>query len=301
MKVYIKNHPTNAGHWIYNKGYFAAWKSMGYEPCLYNTLKEVDLATEYYLMCLDSDITDSFALTVLEKAKTVWLYVQPSFYPGKWGKHPNFITSTNNKIISIVNTFPNLHKWSFLTKNNDLFKSWGEVYSIPLAFDNLGYLSEIKSFHNKYHYEICYIGGRANNGFDEKYQLLQKTFAALGKFKAGFFVERSLTLSDEANILFHSDIGLNVHDVFQREHGFDTNERTFKTLGLTGFIISDDNKQMQDLFGITGTNNLVQLEEMIKTWLQLAENERQKIKEENRNKIIEKHTYIKRVESLLSL
>jgi hypothetical protein len=301
MRVYIKNHPTDAGHWIYNNGYFSAWKSLGYEATLYNQLNEIDTSSEYYLMAIDADITSPVGLSVVEKAKRTWLYTQPNTYPGKWGKHPNFITSVNDVLIDKINLLSNVVKWSFLTENETIFSKWGKVHSVPLAFDSIGYLKEIKPYHKKYHYDICYIGGRANNGFDEKYRLIQSTFEVFNKFNSGFFVERSLSLPDEANILFHSEVGLNVHDVFQREYGFDTNERTFKTLGLTGLLASDMNKQLEILFGIKGTNNLEQLVDMVKGLLELSSVERKNLKDDSRGNILKHHTYVNRVESLLSL
>ena len=51
MKVYIKNHQSFAGHWIYNKGYFSAWKSKGYDVVLYNSLSEIT-DSDYYLMAI---------------------------------------------------------------------------------------------------------------------------------------------------------------------------------------------------------------------------------------------------------
>jgi len=301
MRVYIKNHPYNAGHWIYNNGYFSAWNYLGYEATLYNQLEEIDTSDPYLLMAIDADITNPSSLEVLGKASSAWLYTQPNIFPGKWGKHPNFVTSVNDKIISHINTFTNVKKWSFSTENNFLFNKWGKVYSVPLGFDSLGYSKELKPNHKKYQYDVCYIGGRANNGFDEKYQLIEKTFAAFAKFNTGFFIERSLSLSDETNILFHSEVGLNVHDIFQREYGFDTNERSFKTLGLTGLIASDKNSQFESLFGIKGTNDLEQVVETVKGYLDLTSNERKIIKEQNRDNILRNHTYIKRVESLLNL
>lgn len=303
MRVYIKNHPTDAGHWIYNNGYFSAWKSLGYEAILYNRLSDIDASNEYHLMAVDADITNSTDLKVIEKATSVWLYVQPNTYPGKWGKHPNFTTAASDKLISHINILPNVKKWSFLTANESVFNKWGKVHSIPLAFDSVGYLKEIKAFHKKYHYDVCYVGGRANNGFDEKIKLIESTLSGFEKsgLNVGFFINRGLSLCDEANILFHSEVGLNIHDVFQREYGFDTNERTFKTLGLTGLIASDANTQLEMLFGIKGTNDVEQLIDMVKIWLELTSVERRSIKDQNRASILRNHTYVNRVESLLQL
>ena len=41
MKVYLKDHPAHAGHWIYNHGYYNAWKFLNYEPELYTRIEDI--------------------------------------------------------------------------------------------------------------------------------------------------------------------------------------------------------------------------------------------------------------------
>lgn len=308
MRIYIKNHPRNAGYWIYNLGYKSAWEAKGYSPILFDKLSDISKdSTEYYVMTLDSDIESNSSLEVLTKAKRVWLYVQPTYYPGKWGKSPLYLTSCSLTIRNILKDINHLHLWSYLDSNSseDLFKGWNnKVHCVPLAFDDINYLPLIKATKAKYAYDVCYIGGRANNGFDEKFQLLQKTFSAFENsgLNTGFFIDRSLTLDDEANILFHSEIGLNVHDVFQQLYGFDTNERTFKTLGLNGALFSDSVKQLQTMFpDITSSNEPSVLCSYIKEFLQLTPKEKNDFKQKNKQVMIDNHTYKSRVETLLNL
>ena len=55
MRVYIQNHDSFAGHWIYNKGYASAWKSKGFDVLLYNSLSEIK-DSDYYLMAVDGNV-----------------------------------------------------------------------------------------------------------------------------------------------------------------------------------------------------------------------------------------------------
>ena len=65
---------------------------------------------------------------------------------------------------------------------------------------------------------ICYIGGRANNGFDEKYKIMLKYFAKFrhSKLKTGIFINKNLTHEQENLILCNSKVCLNIHDYYQR-------------------------------------------------------------------------------------
>lgn len=308
MKIYIKNHPHNAGYWIYNLGYKSAWEAKGLTPVLFNKLSDIPKdETDYYVMALDSDIESSSSLEILAKAKRGWLYVQPTYYPGKWGKSPFYLTSCSSSVRGILGKINHLRLWSYLSTNQSeqIFAGWdNQVFNVPLAFDDINYLPLIKPVKTKYVYDVCYIGGRANNGFDEKFQLMQKVFAAFetSGLNTGFFIDRSLTLEDETNLLFHSGVGLNVHDVFQQLYGFDTNERTFKTLGLNGALVSDSVKQLQTLFpNVVTSNDPSLVYNHVKEFLQLTTKEKNDFKQKNKQEMIENHTYKNRVETLLSL
>ena len=82
----------------------------------------------------------------------------------------------------------------------------------------------------------------------------------------------------------------------------DTNERTFKSLGLNGILISDEIGQLKDIFpNVKTSNNPLELVKMTKEYLSLTEKERYNIKEENLQNILDNHCYTNRVEQLLSL
>lgn len=304
MKLYLKNHSKYAGHWIYNFGYKAAWEANGFDVVLFDNLTDIT-DSDFFVMATDSDVTSKESIEVLSKAKKGWLYTQPTTYPGKFGKHPMYLTSCSSQTRKELSSLHNINFWTFLTEHekSNLFSDWNKkVFSVPLAFDDVNYLSLIKPIKPKYQYDICFIGGRAINGFDDKIKLMEKTFEVFKNsgLNTGFFIDKNLSLADEANILYHSKVGLNIHDINQLSYGFDTNERTFKTLGLTGVMISDCVGQLEKFFpNIATSNEAEKLVEYIKSFLQLIESEQKKIKENNREMILKHHTYRNRVKDLL--
>ena len=63
-----------------------------------------------------------------------------------------------------------------------------------------------------------------------------------------FFINKGISVQQEANVLFNSKIAINIHDAYTRKTGCNCNERNFKSLGLTGFMISDKHEFLQSLF-----------------------------------------------------
>ncbi len=95
---------------------------------------------------------------------------------------------------------------------------------------------------------------------------------------------------------------MNIHDAYQRHLGTDTNERTFKSLGLNGCLVSDTVGQLNRLFPDLKTSlDSNELVEITKQYLSLTEAELKNIKEENTQNILDNHCYTNRVEELLSL
>lgn len=342
MKVYLKDHPAHAGHWIYNHGYYNAWKFLNYEPELYTRIEDIVPTGRYHIMCVDGDIRSGKDMEIINGADKAWMYAQPTWYPGKWGKHPNFVTYYNAAAdrTQLLKLCPDLKLWTFLTVRQgtnwqavnsnvpavgtffpigNVFDGWDrKVYSLPLAFDDIEYNSLVDksaAAAQKYGYDVAYIGGRADNGFDEKAKLMDETFQAFknaGIKKTGFFVNAGLSQKDEANILYHSKAALNVHDVFQRQYGFDTNERTFKALGLTGTLFSDEVRQLGELMhwakkgSVFQNTDPVALAKEAKDWIDAAEftvNEYTTIarKEDMRQHILGHHCYRHRVDDLLKM
>jgi len=184
----------------------------------------------------------------------------------------------------------------------DLYHNkWKKVNTIPLAFDSISYKPKKDK---KYEYDICFVGGWANNGFNEKRKIMIDIFVEFKKsgLNCGFFIGKNLTHEQENLLLYNSKISLNIHDAYQRTLGFDTNERTFKSLGLNGVLISDKVDQLERIFpSVKTSNDPAELVKFAKEYLSLAEKELNDIKEENRQLILDNHCYTHRVEKLLSL
>ena len=95
---------------------------------------------------------------------------------------------------------------------------------------------------------------------------------------------------------------MNIHDVYQRVLGYDTNERTFKSLGLNGSLVSDTVGQLNRLFPeIKTSNDPKHLVDYAKQWLSLGDKKLEEIKEKNRSFILSNHCYTNRVEQLMEL
>ena len=297
MKIYIKEHKSHAGKWIY-AGYKSAWKHLGYDVEYYSNLDSV-VGKNYYLMVMDADVNFG-NISRLENADKVFLHAQPNKFPLPWGSHPNFISHCPTQIVPVLNKMDNIHKWSFglVTEFHEM---WEDVHEIPLAFDSINYnLIENK----KYEFDVCYIGGWADNGFNEKRKILIDhllPFKDAG-LKCGFFIDKNVSHDDENLILSNSKIAINIHDAYQRVLGLDTNERTFKSLGLTGLLISDRIEHISKYFeDIPMCAHPSEMVDLVKEYVNLPSEKILQLKEKNRKGILEKHTYINRVQHMEAL
>jgi len=303
MIVYIPFHAGGAGKWIY-QGYFNAWKEEGYKPKYYNNISEIDTNSTYMLMATEGGINQenpTLLNLILSKASKVFMYTQPHTFPKPWGTHPNFVTNASPNFIKMVNSMENVHLWSFAkTANLDYWDKWKNINYIPLAFDDIDYTFESKGIFN---YDICYIGGLADNGFNEKSQLMIEYFSELhdqGINTDGIFINKNISPEAEYEIMSNSKICLNIHDKYQQVLGLDCNERTFKSLGLNGFLISDKVECLSDFeeLNIIQVKSPKEMAEQIKEYL---DKDLSIIKDLNRSVILENHTYKNRVRSLLCL
>ena len=298
MKIYIENHPNNAGHWIY-KGYEAAWKHEGYEVQYYDSLENITPTGEYNIMADDAGIQSNKSLAAVLNAERAYLYAQPNKYPMHWGHHPNFISQIKEEYIQEINNSDNIFLWTFAdAQETDFYFKWKKVNTVCLAFDSINY-KPVEDDH--YAFDLCYIGGWANNGFDEKRKIILEYFLGIKKLnlKVGFFINKGISVQEEANLLYNSKISLNLHDKYQKDLGHDTNERTYKSLGLNGFCISDSNRFMENQFpGIPTAKNPDSYVDLIKKYI---DTDLQDIKEKNQKMILENHTYISRVKQFMSM
>ena len=304
-EVYIPMHLGAAGKWIY-EGYFRAWRSLGYESIFYDQMDEVSPKSDYYIKALVSHVRSEDHVQKLKDSHRAFIYVQPNDFPAPWGTHPNFQCHCPLDIIEKLNLLENVHYWCF-NNNSSLYTKWKkDINYIPLAFDHIGY-NPIKN--KELEYDVCYVGGLANNGFNEKEAIMDDYFGEIVeskyKIKGRFVDNQNVSLQFEADLLFNSTIALNIHDAYQQSLGFDVNERTFKSLGLTGFMISDHVYELRNLFPKVPTaDNSKEYVKLINSYLGMAESNKEdlkQLKESNRQHILNNHTYVHRVNRLLGL
>lgn len=303
IKIFIPIHNFGAGKWIY-EGYFKAWQNIGFEPVWYDPKDLKDLPTNSHIMAVDSQINDTRALKQFEK---VYLFCLPFSMPKHWGKHPNFVTSQKIESINNINELKNVIKWSFAKYPQEFANPWNNIQYVPLAFDNLSY----QNLHTEYKYDVCFIGGWANNGFNEKESRIKEILGSFkdSKLRCGFFINKNLSHEQENKVLSNTLLPLNIHDQYQVELGWDTNERTFKSLGLSGSLISDhvqifEDDSMKDL-------KIVESADPLKHFILFAysmiighnilKKEIELYKKKNIDAVLKNHTYVSRVKQMLEL
>jgi len=305
--VYIKRHLGGAGKPIY-EGYKNAWSSLGYSSVYYDNLSEIDSKEgTYYLMVNDGDVTDESAISKVKNSFKTFLYTQPNEFPDPWGKHPNFSCLCPDPIIKDLNNLENVVTWGF-GNTSKFHTKWKKPTYVPLAFDNITYNSMAKK-DPKYKFDICFVGGWADNGFDEKRKIMVEHFEELQKLniKLGISVNQNISTQEEANLLFNSTIAINLHDNHARVLGLDVNERTFKSLGLTGFMICDSVKEVERLFpSVPTAETPKKFADLVKLHLDAFEMDRhdgelENMKSANRKNILDNHTYVHRVKQMLEL
>lgn len=303
MKIYIKEHKAHAGRWIY-QGYYKAWESLGYDVEFFTNLNEISDKNNFQIMTTDDSIREQ-DLKTLERCSRAYIFGQPKTFPKPWGSHPNFISMCPESVTQEINKMDNCFVWSWVD-DISYHTQWKHVHTIPLAFDSVSYKNLKKSFS----YDVCYVGGWADNGFDEKRQIMYRFFKHFkdSGLKCGFFINKNLTHVQENTLLCNSKVCINIHDAHHLTNGFDTNERTFKTLGINGCLVSDrigidkETNQITRLFPeVPQVSSPEHMIEKVKELLMLPDDELVTIRDQNKQKILNNHTYIKRVEEFLSL
>ena len=303
MKVYLKN-PVIQGAWTWiQNGYKNAWTSLGYDTVYYDSINEIDVNEEYQLMIRDWDVKTQKDLDIIQKSKKTYFFAQPNKFPEPWGSHPNFMTQCSDDVISFLNSLDNVFFWTFgnmseSEKKQHFFK-WKNINTIPLAFDNISYVAE---YDKDFVYDVCFVGGWANNGFNEKKKIMLDVFSKFQKsnLKCGFFINKNITHSTETKILSSSKVCVNIHDAYQRTLGYDTNERTFKSLGLNGSLVSDKINQINKIFPTVPTSlDSTEIVSLVKKQLQLTEKELYDQKQKNKSDILQNHCYTNRVKKML--
>lgn len=298
-KIYIKNHPPEygAGFWIY-RGYAAAWQDKGYEVEFFDKISDIN-DSNYSIMTTDGSVGHD-SLDVISKANKTYLYVQPNTFPDPWGQHPNFQSLCPESVRDELNKIDSVVQWTYgdVTEHH---KFWNNPVTIPLAFDSVNY----KKQDGEELFDVCFVGGVANNGFNEKLAIMINHLKAFKKehdksgMRCGFFIGQNLSHEQEQKVISCSKICINIHDKYQRVLGLDTNERTFKTLGLNGALVSDEITQLNRLFPEVPTSSDPEMMvEEVKKLLSKTKSELLEYKQENIQNILNNHTYIKRVEQM---
>lgn len=304
MKIFIKKYFNGAGKWIYD-AYFNAWKELGYDATYYSELSEITPESDYFLMCTDSDLNDKKSLEISLSSKKTFLYVQPNTFPYPWGTHQNFVSLLNKNVIPSLKK-DNIIKWTFsnIKYSYEFFKDWGTVHYIPLAFDDILYTDNARE--KTMNTDLAYVGTWANNGFDEKKQRMIKIFSFIkqNNLQGKIFINKKISTEQEYEVLRDCKACLNIHDTYQKKLGFDCNERTFKSLGINGLLLSDDIKEVKNIFGdrvLYYDDNVESFLAAYKKILSMKEEEILSIRSENIDFILKKHTYKNRIESFLQL
>jgi hypothetical protein len=302
-EIYVRDAPSHAGYYIY-RGYAKAWEFLGYKVHKWQNLT-VDVMTGNTIMMSDSDLKKcqtpemvAGLLEFLKLAEKIFLFVSPNTFPPPYSEHPNFVNwiSGTPEIVEAINQMDHIFKWTFCDIKKEYWNLWENVTSVPLAFDSISY-KEIND-HN-WDYDVVYCGGWANNGFDTKKTILKKHFEAFkdSGLKCGFFIERNLTHEQECKLLTNAKVCINLHDTYQHELQLDTNERTFKALGLGGILVSDINGQISRIFGkhLMSVSYSSSPQNMVDIVHELAENsDLESLRKENKELILKNHTYIHR-------
>lgn len=203
-----------------------------------------------------------------------------------------------------------------------------KFHTIPLAADKI--VLENSRISRRFQTDISFIG---TNLPDKKEYFKQNIFPLLDKYKYNFygqdwtfqdkalgFIQRGgqyfnipylrsiqkpkLSLNDEGNIYASSTISINVHEEYQRRFGGDCNERTFKIPMARGFEITDNVACIRKYFkvgqDIIVADNKDDWKEKIEYFMKNKEN-RIKIIESGRKKVLSDHTYHNRVNVILEI
>ena len=306
MTLYLQRHRSNAWRWI-SQGYAHAWSHCGFQVKFIDSFEEVNTKEQYGLMIADFWLHHEYedyinVIDYIKKSEFCVMFASAKGLPHPWGGHPNFTCPFHDEFIGDLNGIENLIKWSFCETDNEYFSHWKNIKTVPLAFDSVSYQCD-RNEQQDYLYDVCFVGGVANNGFNEKIQIMKScldTFIASG-LTCGFSVGQNISHEKENETLTRSKVCLNIHDKYQRVLGLDTNERTFKSLGSNGLLISDAPAQLKKLFPeVFCSNNPEELVAECKRLLSKDVDELNDIKKKNRKIINEEHSYIKMVEQLLS-
>jgi hypothetical protein len=246
---------------------------------------------------------------IIANSSQTYCFSQPTTFPLPWGSHNNFVSflSEYDEVRDILNNLDQVKTWTWVDQTevsrHEYYKGWKDIHAIPLAFDHLSYNKALAHAATSPAFDLCYVGGWADNGFDEKRRIMVEHFRALSKtnLKCGIFINKNISVEKEAAVLYNSKVALNIHDEYQRVLGLDSNERTFKSLGLTGALVCDNIGQVNRLFPDLPLYDSP--EQMVEQIMNLIDDTKKltEQKEYYRNLLLKEHTYVHRVEQMRDL
>jgi len=320
MKVYCVRYSDFAGKWIYD-GYRSAWKKLGFDlykhtektPIEISNPTEMwyespipsgpDLLSEDFIIMTTANLISWDDLNSVSKSNKTFLFVQPCTFPHPWGTHDNFTCTADRNVVNELDKMNNVHLWTFANVIPEYYSHWTKkIHTIPLAFDSINYKPQVRDKYKQF--DISFVGSWADNGFNEKKKIIIDIFSKFKNsgLKCGFFINKNLTRQQECDLLANSKMTLNIHDAYQRVLGLDTNERTYKSLGLNGLMISDHVEQLKEIFPEVPTAiDAQKIVDIVKDHLSLDHAELKLLKDKNKQNILDNHCYTNRIEKLLSL
>ena len=119
-------------------------------------------------------VITSHAYDILSRSHKTFMHVQPHEYPMPWGGHLNYISEVQHTDVEILNEIDNLKLWTF-SDGLEHYKVWKNVNTIPLAFDHVSYQPIKDDRFSKL--DVCFVGGWADNGFNEKKRIMIDIFS----------------------------------------------------------------------------------------------------------------------------
>lgn len=302
-KIMIPEYLSGAGKWVYD-GYASAWEQTGYDVIRRKSIEPEDPPKECSIMLACHNILATNTKEMhqrrgwLQKFENVYLFVTANTFPDPWGTHENYVSklSQDFEFVKILQSLNNIHFWSFcnVSEKPEFWSDWGDVRYVPLAFDSINYQ---RKYDERYASDACFVGGWADNGFNTKKQILKEWLGAFrdSGLKCRFLINQNISHEEEERILSSAKVCINIHDDYQREFGLDTNERSFKALGLNGCLLSDSVDELRRL-KIGAQMALSPASMVILAQTPCSE----QFREHNRKNILENHTYINRVEEMIS-
>ena len=155
-----------------------------------------DTYSEEYIIMTTADLVSQNQLKAVNKSKKSFIFVQPCVYPKPWGTHINFTCTANKDVVKELDKMDNVYLWTFADIIPEYYTQWTKkIHTIPLAFDSINYNPQVKEKYKQF--DISFVGGWADNGFNEKKQIIIDIFS---KFKnsglrCGFFVNKKFNTS----------------------------------------------------------------------------------------------------------